>query len=281
MAKILYITNWTRGDKAHKRPEYRNLAFFLGKLGHDVEALACPSKRNLTGTSFGGKCGFNLMSNQNIHFKNLFRMFPTFSFFNIPFLFDNINTTNFDMIVIDDHWANAKFFKEDIRKSIDIIISKNKYYLDSFYSLFGAQEHYEALDLEKGPVSFMPDSLCEKYYIPYYKNNPKIHQIILPKDLIIDTWENDKEDYVKAGYIDISYLGKNAPRRKGGVTFEEKLDHMRHMCPDDTWPVPHETIFANNVLFPEGNKLSELCSFGIMLRTEAYKNLAQQIDEFI
>ena len=208
-------------------------------------------------------------------------MFPTFNFFNLPFLLDNINTTDFDMIVVDDHWANAKFFKDDIRKSIDIISSKNQYYLDSFYFLFGEAEHYAALDLEKGPTSFMPDSICEKYFIPFYKNNPKIHQIVLPKDLILDAWENDKEDYVKAGYIDIFYLNKDAPRRKEGATFKEKLDHMRHMCPDDTWPIPHETIFANNIFSPEGNKLSEVMDFGIMLRTEAYKNLAQQIHEFI
>ena len=112
-----------------------------------------------------------------------------------------------------------------------------------------------------------------------YIKKEKGYDLILPEELNNrdSKWVNKNLNIVSKTF----YLNKDAPRRKEGATFKEKLDHMRHMCPDDTWPIPHETIFANNIFSPEGNKLSEVMDFGIMLRTEAYKNLAQQIHEFI
>lgn len=284
MANILYATNWTRGD-VRLLPD-KNVAFFLSELGHNVELLICPGRKlraKLSLGGFGAKCKLNIMQNTSLHFKSRFKLVPTINILNLPFLLSKINTSHFDMIIADDYWPSARFTKVSLQRHLNEIRNKNNYFLKSFYYLFDEKEHFDTLDSTKGYVKFFPDFLCEKYLKPFYQENPKIHQIILPRQKLIEAWNENPEKYIDIMYMNIRYLDQTPPgEHPSKLTYEQKLKYFKDfLVPEETFPLPEEIQFTDRVFFPKGNLSLAESAQGIFIPEKGYENIAQQIHESI
>lgn len=288
MADILYITDWTRGDGAP-----RNLGFYLSKLGHNVELLICPIRRTarMRMKSFGPKCKTTLMNNPSFHFKRKFSHVPTINPSNLPYYLDQIDTSQFDIIILDSFWANARFTKNDLRYILERIKRTNKYFLSTFYHLFNEAEHINLLDLAKGPTTFIPKELSDKYIKPFYASQDKIYQIVLPQEKMKETWEKDTEEYVNTMYLDIRYLEKSPPlgvnprnlysQGSSKITYKEKLEHIKWMVHENGSTIPTEVQFTKNILQPQGEyKLKDMIQ-SIFLTEEGYQNIADQVHKLV
>jgi len=219
MAKILYATNSTRGQfdarsNFKKFSKYKNLAYYLCELGHEVSVLIETNSRagnSILNQCFHANCSLELINIPDLnHKKSDTDKFCNINFLTLPFFLNKIDTDKYDLIIMDSSWEFNTRLHEEWHNVLGELRSSDEYIFDSLSEILPLNGFLAHLDLPSrktklnpaGLQTFFPQHYTNEFIKPYYNSLEKFYQLQLPlakmQSVFKSKKEKDKHDFIES-----------------------------------------------------------------------------------